>query len=245
MGTGNNWDPTKRQNLLLIGNSIVIGGNPFGQKERLGTLVEKDLNGKYDVWPIAAGGWSNVNETVYLNRNPDVVSHANFFVWEYMNGGLSGMSQWASDYIFPRSHPVWTSWYAFRRYILPNFVSLNMNELPPTGSSTAQNQTEFETTIGRLSRVTGSDGTAGILFLYPTKNDYLTAKQGHEWLADRPELERIARLDNLMLVDITRSDNWNETMYRGDGVHPTVQGNVVLAHILTAAISKAQDHRPR
>src|SRR6476620_6499984 len=87
MGTGKNWDPTKRQNLLLIGNSIVIGGNPLDQKERLGTLIEKNLNGKYDVWPVAAGGWSNVNETVYLNRNPDVVSHANFFVWEYMDGG--------------------------------------------------------------------------------------------------------------------------------------------------------------
>ena len=237
MGTGNNWDPIKRQNLLLIGNSIVIGGNPFDQKERLGALIEKDLNGKYDVWPIAAGGWSNVNEIVYLNRNPDVVSHANFFVWEYMDGGLSGLSQWGSDYIFPRSHPVWASWYAFRRYILPNVVSVNTNELPPTGSSTAQNQTDFETTISRLSGVTGG----GILFLYPTKNDYLSAKQGHEWLADRPELERIAQSNNLMIVDIARSDDWNAAMYRGDGVHPTAQGNAVLAHLLTTAILKARD----
>jgi hypothetical protein len=238
MGTPDSWDPTKRQNLLLIGNSIVIGGNPFDQRERLGTLIERDLNGKYEVWPIAAGGWSNVNETVYLNRNPDVVFHAHFFVWEYMSGGLSGLSQWGSDYIFPRSRPVWATWYAFRRYILPKFVSVNTNELPPTGSSTAQNQMEFETTISRLSSVTGG----GILFLYPTRNDCLKAKQGHEWLADRPELERIARSDNLMILDIARSHDWSEAMYREDGVHPTAQGNAVLAHILSTAILSARDH---
>jgi hypothetical protein len=39
-----------------------------------------------------------VNETVYLERNPDVASNAEFFVWIVLRGGLSQLSQWRGDY---------------------------------------------------------------------------------------------------------------------------------------------------
>jgi hypothetical protein len=58
----------------LIGNSIVLGGNPFNHQDKLGPLLEKDLGGRYTIWSAAAGGWSNINEMTYLDRNTDVVS---------------------------------------------------------------------------------------------------------------------------------------------------------------------------
>src|ERR1035438_8247662 len=36
MGTAAAWDSSKRPNLLLIGNSVVMGGNPYAQKDKLG-----------------------------------------------------------------------------------------------------------------------------------------------------------------------------------------------------------------
>jgi hypothetical protein len=98
MGTAAMWDPTKRPNLLLIGNSIVMGGNPYQQPEKLGPLVQSELGDRVAVWPIAVGGWTEVNETVYLERNPDVASSAEFFVWIVLRGGLSQLSQWRGDY---------------------------------------------------------------------------------------------------------------------------------------------------
>jgi len=57
-----NWSPEIHPNLLLIGNSIVLGGDTFKPEDRLWPLLEKDLGGRYTVWPVAANTWTNVNE---------------------------------------------------------------------------------------------------------------------------------------------------------------------------------------
>lgn len=237
MGIEKNWAPATHPNILLIGNSIVMGGNPFDQPNKLGPLIQQEIGNNYSVWPIAVGGWSDVNEAVYIERNPDVTQAANFFVWEYMFGGLGGANPWAGDYVFPRERPIWATWYVFRRDVLPRLVSLNMNELPATGALDKDNLKQFEAAIAKLSSATGR-GTPGILFLYPNEAQYLAAKRGEEWLPDRPELERIAQKYGLKIVDISRMPDWNETFYR-DGTHPTVAGNKVLAHILAASITDA------
>lgn len=66
MGTARPWSPDARQDVLLIGNSIVMGGNPYRQADKLGPLLARQLGDHFAVWPIAAGGWTNVNESVYL-----------------------------------------------------------------------------------------------------------------------------------------------------------------------------------
>src|SRR5437899_1649918 len=56
MGTASPWDPSKRPNILFIGNSIVMGGNPYDQKDKLGPLTQQGIGENYAIWPIAAGG---------------------------------------------------------------------------------------------------------------------------------------------------------------------------------------------
>ncbi len=154
MGVAEPWNPALRPNLLLIGNSVVMGGNPYNQPDKLGPRLQALEDGSFAVWPIAVGGWSDVNETVYLEENPDVAASANFFVWEYMAGGLTGLSQWRGDYVFPRSPPACATWYVLRRYVLPKFIRFNMSELPPTGDMKQANFARFEAEIAILSKAT-------------------------------------------------------------------------------------------
>src|SRR4051812_44592251 len=56
MGDPVDWKPEKHPNILLIGNSIVMGGLPYDREDKLGPLLEKALSGTYTVWSIAAGG---------------------------------------------------------------------------------------------------------------------------------------------------------------------------------------------
>lgn len=239
MGVASQWNPRKRPNILLIGNSIIMGGNPYDQKDKLGPLLQKSIGDSYSVWPIAAGGWTNVNETVYLKRNPDVAASPRFFVWEYMTGGLSTLSTWHGDLVWPREHPVWASKYAFQRYVMPHlFPAKAPSELPPVGAVNPTLRANFETAVAFLSHATGSK-RPGVIFLYPGKAQYLEARQGREWLPERAAVEGIASANGLALVDIAKQPEWNETLYRPDGTHPTVEGNVVLAKILTAAIKQS------
>jgi hypothetical protein len=235
MGTDRPWNPNSEPNVLLIGNSVVMGGNPYDQKDKLGPLIQQEVGSGYAIWSIAAGGWTNVNEMVYLKRNPDVAASARFFVWEYMNGGLSGPSRWRGEYVFPREHPLCASCYVFRRYVWPRLFGGNMSELPPNGHVNPANLAEFATAVSDLSRHTASP-RPGILVLYPVKADYEIARQGKEWLPERPDIEKIARTNGLDVIDIAARPEWNESLYRPDNTHPTVRGNRVLARILANAI---------
>jgi len=236
MPTAVEWNPSAHPNILLIGNSIVMGGNPYDQQDKLTTMLTSNLGGAYQIWPAAIGGWTNVNEMAYLRRNPDVVKVANFFVWEYMSGGLSGPNSWAGDYVFPSYRPVWATGYVFRRYVLPHVINLKLNELPPVGDLKDNYLKDFETSIAELSR-SSKLPHPGLIFLYPTKKELLFAKQAGEWLHEKAALVKVCDEFGLKLIDVAANEAWNASLYR-DSVHPTVQGNAVLATILSSAIAE-------
>jgi lysophospholipase L1-like esterase len=238
MGTEAAWNPNAKPNLLLIGNSIVMGGNPYDQADKLGPLLQTRLGDKIAVWSIAAGAWSNVNETVYLQRNPDVVKAASFFVWEYMNGGFSQLSPDRGQYVFPHERPLFASWYVLRRYVLPRFIDFNMDELPPKGATQSENVQQFESMVAKLATGSGAK-VSGILFFYPGREEYIGMKNGKDYVPDRQALERIAARYKLKTIDIAKQPDWNLDNYR-EGTHPTVEGNRVLADILARAVRQAQ-----
>jgi len=242
MGTATAWNPRLHPNVLLIGNSIVMGGSPYDQHDKLGELVQQKLGAAYSIWPIAAGGWSNVNEAVYLERHPEVLQETQFFVWEFMTGGVSQLSTWAGEYVWPQERPHWALWYALRRYALPRLFNFNMNELPPQGALNPVNLAKFEATLAKISQATGRM-QPGILFLYPSKAQLQTARQGREWLPERQELQRLSHRYGLKLLDVSTYPEWTEAQYR-EGTHPTVAGNRVLAEILSAAIKDCLQHEP-
>ena len=239
MGIQKNWEPSSKPNLLLLGNSIVMGGNPYNQSDKLGPLLQTKLGDRVTVWPVAVGGWSNVNESVYLRRNTDVVKATNFFVWEYMHGGLSRLSPARGEYVFPTHKPVYATWYVARRYVLPRFFNFDMNELPPQGDTQVANVVEFEKLVSELS-VASHSKTPGILFLYPGKDEYIGTKNGKDYVPDRKELQRIAATYGLKIVDIAQSPEWNTGLYN-EGTHPTVEGNNVLAAILAKSVMESMN----
>lgn len=240
MGTELPWNPHDKPNLLLIGNSIVMGGNPYDQPDKLGPLLQARLGGGLTVWPIGVGGWSTVNESAFLEQNPDIAHAGNFFVWEYMSGGLSRLSLERGQYVFPTEPPLLASWYALRRYVLPRFMDFQTDELPPTGQSNFQNLQRFEKLLASMSGAARDKGakTPGILFFYPSRDELQAFRKGVDYLSDRRALEAIASTNGLVVLDVAQQPQWTPELYR-EGTHPTAEGNKVLADILSKAIHQA------
>jgi hypothetical protein len=238
MPIAQNWDSTIRPNILLIGNSIVMGGDVYRQDDKLAPLIQKRLGIRPEVWPIATGGWTQINEMAYLDRHPEIAGEADYFAWEYMAGSLSGATPWAGEYVFPSHRPIYATWYVLRRYVLPRFFDFSGgSELPVTGQADNNNVAKFDSEVGALVR-SANRAPAGMIWLYPTAVQLDQERQGKEWLPERGEIEEIARKYGLGIVDMAAKPAWNRTLYRDDGVHPNVDGNGVLASILASEFTE-------
>lgn len=230
------WRPSDKTDVVVIGNSVVLGGNPYDQQDKLAPLIQAQLGASCAVWPVATGGWSTVNELRFLERNPDIVAATDFFVWEYMAHGMTRPTLWRGDELFPTRRPLWATGYLLRKLYFEHFPP-SFKQAPATAASVAENYARFEAMVAKLSR-TGGRQPPGIVFLYPDRNQLEGARLGLEWLSDRPQVNRIAAAHGLLVVDVASQPQWVDALYRDD-VHPTREGNAVLADILARAIHQA------
>lgn len=234
MGNIADWNPSKHPNILLVGNSIVLGGNPFNHPDKIGPLLEKDLGGRYTVWSAAAGGWSNVNELTYLDRNADVVGNADEVIIEYMAGGLSAPSEWPGYTVFPDQKPWSVTLYTFRKYVLPRLLHASSSStsdfgaLPPTGQF---DETQLQRFKARVAGVAKEHKLT--IFLYPTAADL---RNRSKWLEATAPILELCKTTLAKCLDIAQEPPWTEKAYGSDGIHPTLEGNKILASILAKAV---------
>lgn len=235
MGVEAPWQPTQRKDILLVGNSIIMGGNPYDQADKVAPLLQLRLGAACAVWPVAAGGWSTVNEVRFLESNPDLVAGSDFFIWEYMPGQMDRVSPWTRETVHPTRKPLWATGYVLRKALFERFLAGRATG-PPTPAETAENYRRFDLMLGRLT-ASARRSPAGIIVLYPDRAQLAAARQGVEWANDRPQLERLAAAHGLALIDVAQVAQWSEAMYR-DSVHPTPEGNRILASALADAIRR-------
>ena len=103
MGVSEDYRPGAGMDVLLIGDSLVFGGNPVDQAERLGPLIEQRTG--WETWPISAGSWALQNELAYLARYPEAVGTADAIVFVVNSKDFAKPSSWASQYTHPLAKP--------------------------------------------------------------------------------------------------------------------------------------------
>jgi len=235
MGVAEPWRPGDRTDILLVGNSVVLGGNAYNQPDKLAPIMQSQLSASCSVWPVAAGGWSTVNEFRYLDRQADVVSGADFFVWEYMAHQMDGLASWSRPTLHPLERPLWLTGHVVGKALEQRFpTAARFEEKAP--SDEAPYFAEFEAMLERLNQASGRR-PAGVIFLYPDLSQLEMARVGKEWLPDRAEVQRVAARRGVVLIDLAAMPQWKAELYK-DGVHPTREGNVVIATILANEVRR-------
>ena len=237
MGGERPWQPSQRADILLVGYSIVMGGNTYDQVDKVGPLLEDRLGRGCPVWSVAAGGWSTVNEMRFLQAHPDVMAGTDFVVWELMAGQLGGLQPWVEETQHPTRRPWWATGYVVRKAMSQRFGVGRGAVSAAVPSDVERHYAELDQVLGRLAAAAGRR-PAGMLFLYPDQAQLELARAGREWMDDRPRIEQLATRHGLILLDVAQSPRWTSALYK-DGVHPTVDGNRVLAGLLADALAQA------
>lgn len=235
MGVGDAWHPAGTTDIVVIGNSIILGGNTYDQRDKVVSQIQSRLSSPCTAWPVAAGGWTTVNEYRFLERHPDIITGTDFFVWEVMAHQIGGLNPWTRDTVHPTERPLWATGYVVRKVLDQRFPSTPRFVLPDAREA-AQNYRHIGTMLERLSEAAGRT-PAGILFLYPDQEQLTAFRGGMEWLPDRAQWQDLATKHHVVLIDIASYPQWTVSLYR-DGIHPTREGNAVLASILAESIRR-------
>lgn len=194
--------------ILLVGDSLVMGRNAMDQPARLGPQLEEQTG--CTVWPLAAGSWGLRNELAAITRDSGL-SVPQTLVLVLNSEDFSTPSVWRSELTHPRSKPLSVLTYALRRrFFGPKDEPLPLPEDP-----------RWRTDLDAF--LAGYPGRV-IAVAYP-KADELGSSA-----SPIPALpQRIARLE------LRGAPGWTAADY-ADSIHPTAAGNAELATFIAATL---------
>ena len=222
MGTSARFKPGLPGSVLLIGDSIVLGGNPFRMEQRLGPQLAA-VTGR-PVWPIAAGSWALQNELQYLIDHPQVVRGVDQVVLVSNSADFNEPSSWANELTHPRQRHWWAAWQLFRKFVWPP-------EQPPITAPMRVRRLPLQPL---LRQALALSHRPWIVMLYPMRAEL------HDGAPCGFEPPAVLAGVSTRLFCVKRSGAWFDGFYRGDGVHPTPAGTHRLALLIRAALAHEQ-----
>jgi hypothetical protein len=204
----------------LVGDSLVLGGNPLSEPERLGSQLEK-LTG-WQVWPISAGSWAMQNELTYMRQHPAILDEMDAIVIMSNSGDFDVPSSWASDLTHPLHHPFPGLIYLARKYALSSSTS------PLVRPDMQVALRDWQHDLHDLSQ---NFNKPIYIFMYPNLAEFHDGiKRQSQLDSNLPHIQ--AQLGDVdKIYKVSNDKHWNETLYRDD-IHPSGNGNLVLAEIL-------------
>ncbi|MGD0076022.1 MAG: hypothetical protein ABSD31_17015 [Candidatus Binataceae bacterium] len=211
-------------NLLLVGDSIVCGGNPLNEPDRLGPQLEALTH--WQVWPICAGSWALQNELTYLQLHPRVLEKVDAVAIVSNSGDFDEPSSWASEITHPMHRPFPGLLYVIRKYALTSAA-------PPVSPALKVARKDWQLDLHAFA---SSFHKSIFIFMYPDVEEvHDSRKLQKDLYGVIPNMFRQVAGAAARIYKVADSGEWNDKLYR-DEIHPTSKGNSVLARIIKADI---------
>lgn len=224
MGTASAFEPTQRTDVLLIGDSIVLGGNSMDQALKLGPLLS-ELRGHMH-WPISAGSWALLNEIHYLQRHPEVLNQVDELEFVLNSADFGQASSWACETTHPRQQPVLALTYLLQKYVIKQ---------EPCGVTPKELEVPRADWQVELRKVMGSPGASGkpvIFWLYPTQDEVKDkSKLAARLEAHAPALSQAMPGTQIQIYSLARHPKWRDIQY-ADAIHPSAEGTRLMAQLM-------------
>lgn len=218
--------PNPARDILLVGDSVVLGGNAYQQQDRLGPALQASAQHYARggvVWPVAAGSWALRNELAWLRENPQVPAQVDQVVFVLNTGDFGEASSWSCEATHPRKRPAVALWYLFNKYV---YAFEACGQVPPNL------QVPPGDLAAELRSFLAVYGDKSLFVLYPDRAE-----------TENPALARANFAAGLALltssgaqkiVPLAGNERWRTDFYKDD-IHPTPEGNRVLADILVGS----------
>jgi len=227
------WVPSRERGVLLISDSLVWGEVQMPPGEKLGSCLQTATGSRYRVWSVGAGSWANLNEVEYLRRNEDVVQNIYRLVWIVNYGDFESRSQWRSDFTHPRRRPIFLLGYLIGKIWAPwanqlycRLSGTQGDRKRESASVSAETRRELQTWLrgaprGLLKR--------SLVVWYPDVSELRARDRATNSLVS--DVRAIYEASGVRFLDLRAESRWRENYYN-DTIHPTAEGNRLLAEVL-------------
>lgn len=210
--------PADGTGILLIGDSIVLGGNQVDQADRLGPQLSKATGCQY--WPISASSWALANEIGRLFAQPDLMKVQTIVIVSN-DGDFGEKSRWQNQYAQPTEKPLLLSLYAMRKYLgAGNVLDHPYSDAPDPAKWLPQLVKLRQTFKGRI-----------VVVGYPDKLDLEGGRFDKFDIATLPTLPQLKAAGGIEYVPVLGNPAWTVAQYK-DNIHPTAPAYHKLAAIL-------------
>ena len=226
MGTPVPFVPGPGLDVLLVGDSIVWGGNPYKAQERLAPQLQVATDAQ--VWPISAGSWSLVNQLNYLEDRPAVVAGSDRIVFILNQADFGAPSSWQNPLTHPRKPPRLALQYYVQKYLLKT-------QPPPTP---AELVVPAEEPFAKLAAFLAECECEADFWIYPTKAQLLGTDAGPTAAEMRADMITRAGVEPEHVRLVQDISGWSADLYK-DAIHPTPDGFGVLAQGIAATLPPA------
>ncbi|PXW93249.1 hypothetical protein C7444_12113 [Sphaerotilus hippei] len=211
--------------ILLVGDSVVLGGNKFDMSERLGAQLERELGVGYKVWPISAGSWALLNELAWMRHNKAVVEAVDTVVIVSNAGDFAVPSSWSCEETHPRSLPYSALVHLVKKYsgVIPLCTEVPPKKLLFRDRSLTQDLIDFSVLFSHKT----------VAVYYPNKGELL-ARSVPSGGVD--VFQKTFSSAGVRIIDGVLGDKGWGLEYYGDDVHPNSAGYGFMAKYLSLAL---------
>jgi len=215
----------RQPSVVLAGDSVLFGGNPLDQSERVGERLSALL--RRTAYTIADGNWGFKNALAYFLAYRAKLGEPTDIVFVLNEGDFRQPSQWRCFSYHPTSPPLSAAYFALRKYSVPECE----HDVPLSARVP-----DFSLAEGLDRVVTTYPHTRVALLLYPTREELL-AKVSIRSKLDSWLSGRVARWRVVDLIEVTRAEPqlWRPEHY-ADGIHPNAEGAAALARVIAERV---------
>jgi lysophospholipase L1-like esterase len=217
---------TAARKVLLVGDSVVWGGNPYRESDRLVHALQERLP-EAKVWSLAAGGWAIRNQLAWLEDNADVVNRMNDVVLVINSTDLvPEAAMWGCE----TTHPTQRPWLGIAYYFDKVLKRQDCSEGKP-GLTIPPGDWQ-----GRLRQWIAQTQAAGVrvqFVLYPSRAE-LDAGGAKALMTET--MAQLQATHRVAATEVARFPAWQPSHYK-DAIHPTAEGNHALAEVLRQVLT--------
>jgi lysophospholipase L1-like esterase len=227
------FEPDRREgDVLLLGDSLVFGGNPLDQTETWGAQLEAAMGGSVSVWAMGAPSWSSANEVVWLRRHDEILPKMEAVVWVLNSGDFFGRSQWSSSLDHPLASPWSHAVWAVLKYGMPRIYPQWRRPAVVHDAVFANEgvvRAYWREFLGQMSRE--KPHLRWCFVLYPNQYELARTESAPVWKVWCDGVKGLVAESGLKgwVEVLGEREGWRPEYYR-DFIHPNAEGNRVLAN---------------